>query len=121
MKRSVVHLFLGVSLLCSLGCLGKQFKRDGTIAHEAIADMYTEQALSNLIRAYCNLPFVQLKYSDLLVQDQDTYTGNAGIDQTITTVRDLITPAFSRTLENAYSISGEVSRQRLMSFHADPI
>ncbi|MDB5343215.1 MAG: hypothetical protein JWP89_1592 [Schlesneria sp.] len=61
-------------------CLSRQVARDSVSARQALLEMYTDQVLDNLIRAHNNLPFVQVAYSDVTVQDNDqlgsTLTGN---------------------------------------------
>jgi hypothetical protein len=48
----------------------------------AVADIYTDQAMDNLIRARKNLPFVQLKFYQISVNDSDDYSVSAGVTQT---------------------------------------
>src|SRR5580704_10943044 len=62
-------LFLVISLVAVSGCLGRQVASDGSTFRQALLDMYTEQALNNLICARTNQPFVQLAYRDLNVTD----------------------------------------------------
>src|SRR5436309_1189310 len=93
---------VGLILLGSVGCLGKQLARDGVAIHEAMIEIYTDQAMVNLIHARCNEPFVQLTFSKVSVNDKDVYKGNAEVDQTTSTARDLFVAAATRTLTNLY-------------------
>src|SRR5947209_10286846 len=108
-------------LVSSSGCLARQVHRDGENFRQAVCDLYTDQALDNLIRAKCGMPFVQLNYRDMLVQDTDSITGTGGMDQTIATGRGLLAAAVTRTFTDKYSIGGTGKRDRQMSFHADPV
>ena len=60
-------LWLAASVLLLSGCQAAQVARQGNNFRQAILDIYTEQALDNLIRARIGMPFVQLKYRDLLM------------------------------------------------------
>jgi hypothetical protein len=106
---------------CSAGCLGKQFARDGTQAQEAIADVYTNQAMDNLIRARNNLPFVQLKFYQINVNDSDDFSLAGNVNQTVVTVRDLFMASASRTLTNGSGLNGMADRRRVMALNADPV
>jgi hypothetical protein len=101
--------------------LARQVAWDGAAFHNAVADIYTQQAINNLIRAYCNMPFVQLKFSQLNVTDSDDTSANTSVMQTINTQRDLFMAAATRTLTNVYTLGGMFDRKRTMSFNADPV
>jgi hypothetical protein len=103
------------------GCLARQFACDGAGAQKAVADVYTDQAMTNLIRARNNLPFVQLKFSAINVTDTDDYNASASVRQTINTVRDLLAATGTRTLTNEYDLTGTCDRRRVMSLNADPV
>jgi hypothetical protein len=119
--RKTTFLVLLALAPCCAGCLGKQFARDGISLRQAILDMYTDQIMDNLIRARCNMPFVQLKYSQIQANDSDEYSATGAIDQTIETARDLITGAVMRTLTNDYKAAATGDRKMAMNFTADPI
>lgn len=121
MKASAWMALAGCILVTCSGCLAKQVRRDGDNFRQAVCDLYIDQALDNLIRAKCGMPFVQLNYRDMLVQDTDSISGSGGVDQTIATGRGLVAAAVTRMLTNKYSLSGIGKRDRQMSFHADPI
>src|SRR5262245_39192834 len=86
--RSCGGVLLACFVASALGCQGRGFYRQNVDFRHAMIDMYTEQAMDNLIRAREGLPFVQLAFSGALIQDVDTF--NLG---TI----DAFTPAASRT------------------------
>jgi hypothetical protein len=119
--RYVYFLFTLLAAVVSCGCLGRQFARDGASMQEAVADVYTDQAMENLIRAHNNLPFVQLKFSAINVSDTDEYNVTASLKQTITTFRDLFAAAGTRTLVNEYDATGTGDRKRTMTLNADPV
>lgn len=121
MRRHGVRLLIVCCLVMSNGCLAKQFKRDGQSQQDAISEIYTEQAMNNLVRARSNMPFVQLKYDTIAVTDQDHLTATGGFSQIFTTVRDIVVGAGTNTLANTYNIGGTADRQRIMSFNSEPI
>jgi hypothetical protein len=110
-----------ISVVANGGCLGRQFARDGASAQEAVADVYTDQAMENLIRARNNLPFVQLKFSGINVSDTDDVTLSGSLKQTVATARDLFLVTGMRTLTNEYDSTGTGDRKRTMTLNADPV
>ena len=74
-RRIVAIVFIGCTLTGTSGCLARQIAKDGTDFRQALLDMYTDQAMDNLIRARNNMPFVQVAYRNLLVQDTDKLSG----------------------------------------------
>jgi hypothetical protein len=121
MARYGYLFFILISAVVSGGCLGRQFARDGSSVQEAVADVYTDQAMENLIRARNNLPFVQLKFSGINVSDTDDLTVSGSLKQTVQTVGDLFVAAGMRTLTNEYDATGTGDRKRTMSLNADPV
>jgi len=107
------------------GCYRAEVRNDGNQARRALLDMYTDQAMDNLILAYENLPFVQLNYHDLLVQATDQYTGTFTNAQTFGANRSLtfinLAASAMRTVGTAFSFGGTAQRQDLISFKADPV
>jgi hypothetical protein len=107
------------------GCLARQVARDGKDFRQAVLDIYTDQVMDNLIRAREGLPFEQLAYRDLLIQDTDSLGGtlyNPYLDETTKAATGLgvlssVTEKFSNTLR----IGVSAKRDRVMSFKADPI
>jgi hypothetical protein len=112
-------LFVPLILCC--GCLGRQVRRDGDSLREAVADLYTNQALDNLIRARCNLPFVQLKFSTLNVTDTDEYSINGSVSDAVESDRDLFLIAAMRKVTNTNLLGGMGDRKRVMTFNGDPV
>ena len=97
---------LALASLCT-GCLARQVANDGVNARQALLDMYTDQVMDNLIRAHDNLPFVQVQYSDVTVQDADLVGSTLAVNW----------PVQATT----YGATGNASRSRTMSFVANPI
>jgi hypothetical protein len=120
-RRVCLLLMVALIVVTSNGCLARQFKRDGASQQEAISEIYTEQAMNNLVRARSNLPFVQLKYDSITVNDQDHITATGGINQVFTAVRDIVLGTGTNTLQNTYNLGGTADRQRIMSFNSEPI
>src|SRR5262249_36048692 len=84
--------------------------------------LYTDQAMCNLIRVKRNLPFVQLSYSKVSLTDKVVVKGAGGTDQTVNTTRDLFAATATRTLTNVYSLTGWGGEDtRTMAFTADPV
>ncbi len=91
--------------------------------------MYEDQVMDNLIRANINQGFVQLKYSDLLVQVTDQHVGQIANSQTLTSSTQFniaapVTTALglvSHSFQNLFSLQGNAARLGQMSFHADPV
>jgi len=125
MRYRVFHALIAALPLLA-GCYHEQIRSDGNQARHALLDMYTDQAMDNLIRAHENLPFVQLSYHDLLVQATDQYTGSISNGQTfgatrnLTGIRGLLSTAM-RSVGSALNYGGMAQRQDLLSFKADPV
>jgi hypothetical protein len=121
--------FLTTLLGLTSGCLARQVAEDGNGIRQALVAMYTDQALDNLVRAYESRPFVQLKYSMLSVKDTDDLmaTGAGGeADFGTSAVTDLTkagTARFTngRSFAGKFPVSSTGERDRVMSFHADPV
>jgi hypothetical protein len=120
MRLCLSRLLILACLATSNGCLAKQLQRDGASSQEAISEIYTQQAMNNLIRARNNLPFVQLKYSALTVNDNDEISGAFAFTHAISDVTDLVTGALERTVGTTYAPAAAARRNRTMSFVADP-
>ena len=108
------------ALLPGVGCTARQLERDGNNFRESVCDLYTEQAMDNLIRAKTNQPFVHLVYRDLLAQTTDTGEGMLGTS----TMLDRQTGPLGgimRTVTSGFTAGGTANRQRQLSFHADPV
>ena len=123
--RNQAALLLLVALPMFSGCYRAQIRNDGNSVRRALLDMYTDQAMDNLIQAYNNMPFVQLNYHDLQVQSTDQYTGTFTNNQTFAANRSLtfinLAASAMRTVGTAFSFGGTAQRQDLLSFKADPI
>ncbi len=116
MRKHLLRMMLLVYFALNAGCLARQFARDGISSQEAVSDIYTEQAMTNLIRARCNMPFVQLKYSSIAVNDEDDVSLAADFTRAFTVLTD-----FVRNPTDTYHVGGTADRKRIMSFSSDPI
>lgn len=124
MMRLPILMMVAASF-CSFGCMHKQVARDGIGSRQAVLDVYTDQIMDNVIRARRGLPFVQLVYRDILVQDVDSI--NAGVSDTIGSSTDqslgaagLVTGTV-RKWSNSLLPTAGAKRDRTISFHADPV
>jgi len=124
MRRPVVPC-LCVCCLLLCGCQAVQVAHDGQSFRHALLDMYTDQAFDNLIRAREGLPFVQLTYRDLLVQDTDTLSGSASAgwseSATHSTGAAGVFTSISRMFGHMFGLNAMSSRAKIMSFYADPV
>src|SRR5947208_16780283 len=80
-KRGMLKPLPYVALLVvffSLGCQTSRLVREGNNGRAAILELYTSQALDNLIRARNHRPFVQLAYHNIAIQDGHSLSGAAG-------------------------------------------
>ena len=108
------------------GCYRAQMRNDGNQVRSSLIDMYTDQAMDNLVRAHQNLPFVQLDFHDLLVQATDQYTGTFTNTQPFdasrsTTIAGTVSKTLMRSVGSMFSFGGTAQRQDLLSFKADPV
>jgi len=112
-------------ILLSPGCQSTRLVTEGEATRNAILDLYTEQAMDNVVRARCNMPFVQLAYRNLGVQDQDTLSGSASdsYSDSRTVARTGLGLIASKlhSWSNSLSLSGSASRTKTLSYSADPI
>jgi hypothetical protein len=121
MRRTALFVSIFLSSSICLGCLGRQIAQDGKSLGQAILDMYTDQVMDNLVRARSNMPFVQLKYSQIQATDSVDLTATGAVDQTIATAGGLVLDAVTRTLTNDYKAAATGDQKRAMNFTADPI
>jgi hypothetical protein len=115
-------------LTTSSGCLSRQVTADGTSLRLILVDLYTEQAIDNLIRAYENQPFVQLTYTQVGVTDKDNATaavtgGDAAFTRDLSS--DLTKGAAGAVKKTAFAgkipIGFSGQRDRTLGFQADPV
>jgi hypothetical protein len=102
------------------GCQARQLARDSKNLREAVLDIYTDQAMDNLVRARCGLPFAQLTYRDVYYQDDDSYSGTISQDQTLDNKMAAAASAV-RDFVRKTSFGASAKRDKLMSLHADII
>jgi hypothetical protein len=126
MRRFTAVLFLSFGCVSAGGCLARQVASDGIQLRQAVVDMYTDQAIDNLIRASENRPFVQLAYSSLQVFDMDKASAAAtGNSATFTGSRtiDLTVGAFTRgtAFAGVFPFGVGDNRDRTLSFKAEPV
>jgi hypothetical protein len=119
-----IVLLAGVTLSLA-GCQAAQVARDGENFRHALLDMYTEQTLDNLIRAREGLPFVQVTYRNLMIQDTDALSGtaSAGWSESATHGKGAgaAFTSVSRMFGNTFGVNGTASRSKIMNFFADPV
>jgi hypothetical protein len=128
MRYTSFCLLAVLCLTASSGCLARQVATDGTSLRNILVDLYTEQAIDNLIRAHENRPFVQLTYTQVGVTDKDNAAaavtgGEAAFTRDLSS--DLTKGAAGAVKKTAFAgkiplgFSGQ--RDRILGFQADPV
>jgi hypothetical protein len=128
--RKCLRLLLAVACCSTVaGCLARQVTRDGINLRQALVDLYTDQAMDNLVRAAENRPFVQLAYTNLQVQDTDKASANtSGGEADFSGAHNFDASKvgasqFTRVTGFSgrfpFGVGGE--RDRILSFRADPV
>jgi hypothetical protein len=126
MRRLGAILLLLCGCASAGGCLARQVATDGIHLRQAVMDMYTDQAIDNLIRALENRPFVQLAYSNLQVLDMNrataTATGNSAAFTGSRTI-DLAKRTINRgsSFASAFPFGVGDTCDRTLSFKAEPV
>ncbi len=122
----LVTLLLLACIPFNSGCQSAQVAHDGKGLRQALLDIYTDQAMDNLIRAHNGQAFVQLAYRDLLVQDVDSLSASIQDGLTTTNTRNkgvggVLTSAVHTVTNVATFGAFTGKRDKTMSFHADII
>jgi hypothetical protein len=130
MRNHIYWSIGGLFLVLSSGCLARQVGNDGVDLRAAVLNMYTDQALDNLIRARNNLPFVQLSYSKLQVNNDNKLKAMMTGGAANFTYGHTVTPTAASPLARfttlvmfagAFPFSATDTGDRSLTFHADPI
>lgn len=119
-------VLLGLCVLLSSGCLARQVGADGRNFRQSLLDMYTDQAMDNLIRAYDNHPFIQLAYRNLTITDTQKSKANIGNEYDPTTNKTIVQAttaliARSQQFTDHLMFGGNLETDRQMQFTADPV
>lgn len=127
--RTSIHMLWLTGLFLCCGCLSQQVANDGRGMRNALIDLYTDQAIDNLMRAHSGLPFVQLSYNSLGVNDTDQVTvaaagGDAAFGGSHTTDPSkgpilALGRATSFAGRFPFALNGE--RDQVLTFHAEPV
>jgi hypothetical protein len=118
--------YLATLMVVMSGCLGSQVAKDGSSFRQALLDMYSDQAINNLICARTNQPFVQLAYHDLNVTDLKMVSLGISdeIDpthtQTVATATGVLVNSM-RTVVNTLGWSASLECDRTFNVKADPV
>jgi hypothetical protein len=112
-------------VVTAVGCQARQLYREEVNFRQAMTDMYTEQAIDNLIRAREGLPFVQLSYSAALIQSTDMFGGSfspsfTGSESATRGAAGAVVSTAS-SVGRTFGFGSSASRAKLVSFHADPV
>ena len=116
---------LAALVMAAVGCQTRSMYRTEVNLRDALNDMYTDQAMDNLVRAHEGLPFVQMAYSSLVIQSTDTF--NAGFTQSFngseTVARGAtgLLTSTSNVVGRTFGMNASANRAKLTSFHAEPV
>ncbi|QDU19075.1 hypothetical protein [Urbifossiella limnaea] len=115
------RFLLGAMVLAAgAGCTARQLARDTDQFRVAVCDLYTEQAIDNLIRARTYQVYVHLGYRDILAQTTDDVAGTLGASTGLSRDTGPV-EGIMRTVTSGFVAGGSSGRQRQLSFHADPV
>lgn len=98
--RSRTFVGIWLALLTTVGCRAHQLQNDQEQMRLAIIDMYTNQVMDNLIRAYNGYPFVQVDYSN--VTGTITHEGKGGLSGLFV---DAVTATLDGSQNNQLTVS----------------
>src|SRR6516164_8089761 len=108
MSRRYFAVGAAALCLCGPGCRSAQLRHDQDCMRTALLDLYTNQIMDNLIRAYNGYPIVQLDYSDITGAVTHNSNASHGGNQSLETLRNefAITTLRQFTSFFEYSIGG---------------
>jgi hypothetical protein len=126
MMRAGPMVFWGFSCLLCAGCLSSQVASDGQNFRQALLDMYTEQAMDNLINAANSQAFVQLDYKSLIVTDTQTVKATLADESDPMSTKTFINKTGAlltamHTYTNRLLFGGTFDSNRQMQFSSDPV
>ncbi len=126
MRQRFVRMALGVFVLLLPSCQAARVGKQGQDLRHALLGMYTHQIMDNLIRAHDYLPFVQLEYTEIFVQELDEWLVEASGGETVTDARTAVfsgasTNTLARTIASVFNLKGNLNRKGTLSFKAKPI
>jgi hypothetical protein len=112
-------------LICG-GCLSRQVAEDGQNFRQALLDMYTNQAMENLIHAFNQTPFVQLDYKGLIVTDTQTIKASIADESDPSSAKTFARKAGNLLISmhgytNKLFFGGSFDCNRQMQVSADPV
>jgi hypothetical protein len=125
MRRSRLAVALVLLALLQSGCGTHQVCQDQDKLRCCLLNLYTNQIMDNLVRAYNGLPIIQLDYSQLTATVTLEETGSYGGSQQLAATNLLTLPppvlAITRGFTNgfAYMLSGRDNNQVTMT--ANPV
>jgi hypothetical protein len=125
--RRTCFLFASMLLLntSNFGCATHQLCRDQEALRHCVLDLYTNQIMDNLIRAYNGLPIVQLDYSKLTATVTVEVDPSLGATQQFTHTNLLTLPAATlaktRQFVGGFSQGGAGKDNNVVTMTADPL
>jgi hypothetical protein len=125
MRRSTFFAFVWVLATTTLGCATHQLCRDQEALRHCVLDLYTNQIMDNLIRAYNGLPIVQLDYSKLTATVTIEVDPSLGATQQFTLTNLLTLPAATlaktRQFVGGFSEGATGKDNNVVTMTADPL
>ena len=86
--RRIALVIVGAMIFSGMGCRAHQLRHDQDKMRHALLDLYTNQLMDNLIRAYNGMPIVQLDYTNMTGTITQDANGSFGEMQTLETQRN---------------------------------
>jgi len=126
--RQKCAAFFGVIAVAAMmsGCQASRLEQQGIDFREGLLNIYTEQILDNLIRAYNDVPFMQMEITEIFVQEFDEIGITGSFGETVTDARTLLLSGASsnqaqRMILTPWMLMGSTKRQGTINFKAKPV
>lgn len=107
-SQRIGTLFL--MFVCSVGCQSTSLTQKESRLRDRVNDLYVDQAMDNLVRARCNLPFVIMDYRDFQFNGTDTVGGAGGFAY-----------ESASAVGRLFSLDVAGERKEFLSFKSDPV
>lgn len=125
MRGSTFFALILVLASSNLGCATHQLCRDQDSLRHCVLDLYTNQIMDNLVRAYNGLPIVQLDYSKLTATVTVEVDPSLGATQQFTLTNLLTLPAATlaktRQFVGGFSQGAAGKNNNVVTMTADPL
>jgi hypothetical protein len=103
------------------GCRSHQLRHDQGQMRRAVLDLYTDQLMDNLIRAYVGMPLVHMDYTSMTGTITQDASGSAGDQQTLETQRNDLGLTTLRRFVRATSFGAAAAQKTQLTMTANPV